>query len=63
MHESILDFLMGVLGGFFVIALTLIISQDVTEHKGQAYEVCRDKLFTAYPQEVDYKEWRGCLNG
>ena len=25
------------------------------------YEVCRDKLFTPYPYEVNRNEWRSCM--
>jgi hypothetical protein len=25
------------------------------------YEVCRDKLFTLYPYEVNQTEWRSCM--
>ena len=50
-----------------MVALTLMnvvfIVEEVKEQKGQSYEVCRDKLFKAYPQEVDYKEWRTSING
>ncbi len=50
-----------------MVALTLInvvfIFQEVKEQKGQSYETCRDKLFKSYPQEVDYNEWRKCING
>ena len=27
----------------------------------QQYEVCRDKLFTHYPYEVNQTEWRSCM--
>ena len=27
----------------------------------QQYEVCRDKLFTLYPYEVNQTEWRSCM--
>jgi len=50
-----------------MVALTLMnvvfIVEEVKEQKGQSYEACRDKLFKDYPQEVDYKEWRTCING
>ena len=27
------------------------------------YEVCRDKLFTPYPYEINQQVWRKCING
>jgi len=29
----------------------------------QRYEVCRDKLFTPYPYEINQQVWRNCING
>lgn len=29
----------------------------------QQYEICRDKLFTKYPNEIKQKQWRECLHG
>jgi len=29
----------------------------------QQYEMCRCKLFTHYPEEVNQKVWRECING
>ena len=29
----------------------------------QQYEMCRCKFFTTYPEEINQKAWRNCING
>ena len=35
---------------------------EKNDEVGSNFEICREILYTAYPKEINPKEWRMCMN-
>jgi len=44
----------------FLISFQLLVAEE-KPMRIKHYEVCRAKLFTHYPYEVNQNEWRSCM--
>jgi|TARA_R110000764_G_scaffold64197_1_gene135236 hypothetical protein len=56
----------AVVGLFLALWMLMSLQMLTASEKPQGirqYEVCRDKLFTPYPEEVNQQTWRNCING
>jgi len=56
----------AVVGLFLALWTLMSLQMRTASEKPQGirqYEVCRDKLFTPYPEEVNQRVWRKCING
>ena len=68
MDKIHLGFLAGFILSFYFwllvagMSVQFTTASDIPVNKKQ-YEICRDKLFTIYPEEVNQKAWRNCING
>ena len=63
MDRLYLNFTAGLLCVFLLSMSFQLITAEEKPMRIKHYEVCRDKLFTSYPYEINQQVWRKCMDG
>ena len=61
MDNFYLTFTAGLLWVFLLSMSFQFLIAEEKPMRVKYYEVCRDKLFTLYPYQVNRNEWRSCM--